>query len=80
VVADWLASGRTTKLDDGLRRHDPGQLRARCAFAAQIQVAGRYVAHIYRSLDHYGMGVDSVSEFDARSGTMVRERKRGRLL
>jgi hypothetical protein len=69
--ADWLPTGRTTKLDDGYGGTTPANCRRGCTFAAQIQTAGRYVAYIYRSLDHYSMGVDSISEFDARSGTIV---------
>jgi hypothetical protein len=71
TVADWLPTGRTTKLDDGYGGTTPANCRRGCTFAAQIQAAGRYVAYIYRSLDHYSMGVDSISEFDARSGTIV---------
>ena len=69
--AGWLSTGRTTKLGDGYGGTTPANCGRGCAFAAQVQIAGRYVAYIDRSLDHYSMGVDSISEFDARSGTMV---------
>ena len=72
--AEWLPSGRTTVLATG---EGPTTLTAcvsfdTCAFAAQVTVAGRYVAYIYREPDqHYDDGIDSISEFNARDGTMV---------
>ena len=72
--ADWLASGRTMVLDSG---EGPATLAAcvgldPCAFAAQVHVAGDYVAFIYREPDpQYNMGIDSVSEVNVRAGTIV---------
>ncbi len=72
--ADWLPSGRTMVLDSG---EGPTTLAAcvnfdACAFAAQVHIAGDYVAYIYREPDpHYNMGIDSISEFTARAGTRV---------
>jgi hypothetical protein len=72
--AEWLPSGRTTVLDTG---EGPTTLTACvgfdvCAFAAQVTIAGRYVAYIYREPDpHYDDGIDSIGEFDARAGIMV---------
>ena len=69
--ADWLPKRRTTKLDDGFGGTTLTGCGYSCAFVAQIQLAGRYIAYIYREGDHYGTGVDSISEFDAVSGLMV---------
>jgi hypothetical protein len=69
--ADWVASGRTTKLDDGYGGTTPQTCGFGCDFAAQLQIAGRYVAYIYREWDHYDSGTDSIAEFDAQSGRMV---------
>ncbi len=51
VVRRLARDGRTTKLDDGYGGTTPANCGRGCAFAAQIQIAGRYVAYIYRSLD-----------------------------
>ncbi len=59
------------KLADGHGGTTPMKCGFGCTFAAQIQIAGRYVAYIYREWDHYDGGVDSISEFDALSGRMV---------
>lgn len=69
--ADWLPTGRTTELDDGYGATTPTRCGLGCAFAGQVHIAGRYVAYIYREWDHYDSGLDSISEFDARSGRMI---------
>lgn len=72
--AEWLPTGRTTVVVTG---EGPTTLAAcvgfdACQFAAQVHVAGDYVACIDREPDpHYDMGIDSISEFNARAGTMV---------